>query len=186
MKRSAPSIRGFTLIELLVVIAIIGILSSVVLASLNSARQKARDSRRIADLKQIQTALELYYDTYRAYPSTSATAANQAAHTIGTWGGTGNGNPASFLDELVTRDYMPSVVQDPTNASGAWPWQGPTAVASYYFYMSNGQKYILGAWLENRTHQNNLDAIDKPNPFNTSQMLHADVNYSGYVYVLTP
>lgn len=61
--------RGFTLIELLVVIAIIGILSSVVLASLNSARQKSRDSRRIADVKQIQNALELYYDASSTYPS---------------------------------------------------------------------------------------------------------------------
>ncbi len=54
--------KGFTLIELLVVIAIIGILSSVVLASLNSARQKSRDARRVADIKQLQLALELYYD----------------------------------------------------------------------------------------------------------------------------
>ncbi len=54
--------RGFTLIELLVVIAIIGILSSVVLASLNSARSKGRDARRVSDLKQLQLALELYYD----------------------------------------------------------------------------------------------------------------------------
>lgn len=54
--------RGFTLIELLVVIAIIGILSSVVLASLNSARKKGRDARRISDIKQLQLALELWYD----------------------------------------------------------------------------------------------------------------------------
>lgn len=54
--------RGFTLIELLVVIAIIGILSSVVLASLNGARKKGRDARRISDVKQIQLALEMYYD----------------------------------------------------------------------------------------------------------------------------
>jgi len=61
--------RGFTLIELLVVIAIIGILSSVVLASLNSARTKARDTRRVSDMKQIQIALELYYDANSKYPT---------------------------------------------------------------------------------------------------------------------
>jgi type II secretion system protein G len=69
--------RGFTLIELLVVIAIIGMLSSVVLSSLNGARKKARDARRLADLKQLQTALELYYSDNVAYPA-SATQANAA------------------------------------------------------------------------------------------------------------
>lgn len=52
--------RGFTLIELLVVIAIIGLLSSVVLTSLNQARSKTRDAKRIQDLKQLEKALELY------------------------------------------------------------------------------------------------------------------------------
>ena len=54
--------RGFTLIELLVVISIIGLLSSVVLASLNTARIKGRDARRISDLRQVQTALALCYE----------------------------------------------------------------------------------------------------------------------------
>lgn len=62
-------VRGFTLIELLIVIAIIGILSSVVLASLNNARAKARDATRLSDMHQLQLALELYNVTNGQYPS---------------------------------------------------------------------------------------------------------------------
>ena len=61
--------NGFTLIELLVVIAVIGILASVVMVSLNSARGKGRDARKIADFKSIATAFQLYYDTYGVMPS---------------------------------------------------------------------------------------------------------------------
>lgn len=65
---------GFTLIELLVVISIIGLLSSTVLTSLNSARIKARDARRVADIRQIQNALELYASDHNGqYPNISVT-----------------------------------------------------------------------------------------------------------------
>ena len=59
---------GFTLVELLVVISIIGLLSSIVLTSVNSARARARDARRLADTRQIQNALALYYDDHGSYP----------------------------------------------------------------------------------------------------------------------
>lgn len=64
--------NGFTLIELLVVVAIIGLLSSIVLIALNSARASARDSTRMADISQISKALEVYYDDNAAYPDTLA------------------------------------------------------------------------------------------------------------------
>jgi len=60
--------KGFTLIELLVVIAIIGLLSTLAVVSLNSARQKSRDAKRVADIKQVQTALELYFQDQSGYP----------------------------------------------------------------------------------------------------------------------
>ncbi|MFA7314798.1 MAG: type II secretion system protein [Candidatus Magasanikbacteria bacterium] len=64
--------KGFTLIELLVVIAIIGVLSTLAVVALGSARQKANDAKRLSDIKQIQTALELYYTDNNAYPTTTA------------------------------------------------------------------------------------------------------------------
>ena len=64
--------KGFTLIELLVVIAIIGLLSTLAVIALSNARQKSRDSRRVSDIKQIQSALELFYNDAGKYPDGAA------------------------------------------------------------------------------------------------------------------
>lgn len=63
--------KGFTLIELLVVVAIIGVLASVVLASLNSARAKGKDAARIQSIRQIRNAMELYYFDNGLYAAAS-------------------------------------------------------------------------------------------------------------------
>ena len=63
--------KGFTLIELLVVVSLIGVLSTLVIANLNSARERARDTHRKSDLRNIQTALRLYYNDEGGYPTTA-------------------------------------------------------------------------------------------------------------------
>ena len=94
---------GFTLIELLVVIAIIGILSSVVLVSLNAARTKALGVKKIIDLRQIETALQFYYDDHGSYPASATTCA-------GDW-------PQEFKDALAP--YLDPVPIDPNNENAS-------------------------------------------------------------------
>ncbi len=102
---------GFTLIELLVVIAIIGILSSVVLASLSTARQKSRDAKRVSDLGQVQLALELYFDANQSYPVTAPIA--------------GTANYSGAIAQLTASGTLPKSPIPPNN--GIYNYRGVTA-----------------------------------------------------------
>jgi len=142
--------KGFTLIELLVVIAIIGILSSVVLASLNSAREKARDSRRKADIKQLEIALELNYDKHGAYTQPE-NMCNDTSYgglgACGNAGGSGDWDANSDLRDLITDGFMSVLPKDPLNNSTCKytyaPWN-----AGQSGYTTGGQAYDLCATLE--------------------------------------
>ncbi len=126
-KIKSKSDAGFTLIELLVVISIIGLLSSIVLTSVNSARAKARDARRITDLKEIQKALEFYHDATGQYPLGSQGSGVWSSHAPAY--GDNNNN---YIVGLAPT-YIPTLPRDPRFDEGG----------SGYLYNSNGTDYSL-------------------------------------------
>ena len=125
--------KGFTLMELLIVVAIIGILSSIVLASLNAARMKSRDAKRYSDIKQIQTALELYYNENGRYPTTAWISSNAA-----TW--------QTFLGSALGMNLP----VDPTNTATGQATTAGVYTYSYYSraYGCEGQWYMIVYRLE--------------------------------------
>ncbi len=145
-KTSLAEKRGFTLIELLVVISIIGLLSSLVLAGVNSARIKARDSKRIHDLNQIRIAIDLYYDKYGYYPATPCgwDCTVNSYYTSATPGWTSESGLG-----LALAEFIPKLPVDPLNNGGGGPWNG----ANTYSYGNVGRdvyrvQYDLTASLE--------------------------------------
>lgn len=136
--------KGFTLIELLVVISIIGLLASVVLVALNGARAKARDVKRIADLRQVMNALALYYDANGSYP-TSVGALSPNVN----WS---NSNDASWTTlQTLLSTYVAKLPIDPKQDPTGYP--GINNYSYAYFSDNSGtcakQGYMLLYKLEN-------------------------------------
>jgi len=120
--------RGFTLIELLVVIAIIGVLSAVILASLNIARAKGNDARRLSDMHELQKALEFYYDANNAYPNTGG----GWWANCSSWGSHGTSGANGWIPNLAPT-YVPVLPLDPK----------PIPPTYCYLYRSDGVDYML-------------------------------------------
>lgn len=128
--------KGFTLIELLVVISIIGLLASVVLTSLNSARVKARNTRRIVDIKQLVNAFHLGLDANNSnFPSTGGVWACISATCYGGWA------PPVFDAVPAVDAYLAPYISKPvdppdgTRANGGYLynyWAGGPLGAGYY------------------------------------------------------
>ena len=112
---------GFTLIELLVVISIIGVLSTIALTSLNGAKMKARDAKRLSDMNQIKNALNVYYYSHGTYPEESSSNGDVE------WSYEDGGD---FLGALVTDGhFQDNTPLDPINST-SYPY-------GYYKYTND-------------------------------------------------
>jgi prepilin-type N-terminal cleavage/methylation domain-containing protein len=123
---------GFTLIELLVVIAIIGLLATISLAPLQSARLHARDAQRVADVKQLRTALDLALSEVSAYPNganASAILGSTTSTTLCNVGGAAVWQTGTAGCGTV---YMGSVPDDPKTGS-VYRYAGVTGSYQIYF-----------------------------------------------------
>ncbi len=128
------SIKGFTLVEIMVVVAIMGLLAAIVTASLSNSRTRTYDAKRKADLKELQGALEAYYQQNGSYP---ATLNNEWwGHAANAYSKSESGSEA-YIPNL-TPTYLGKLPQDPKldpTAAGGW--------GGAYLYRSDGTSYKL-------------------------------------------
>jgi prepilin-type N-terminal cleavage/methylation domain-containing protein len=143
--------KGFTLVELLVVMAIIAILATLIVGGFRSSQMRGRDAQRKSDLKQISTALELFYADYGKYPAASGTQVAACSYNSGTGAGAAcTWGTSEFTDSKTI--YFKVIPKEP--ASG-----------QIYVYKvdTNQAKYQLYAHLEN-TEDKNCIGGDCANP----------------------
>lgn len=141
--------KGFTLIELLVAISIIGIISALLLANFNSARERARDAQRKSDLRNIQTALRLFYNDHNYYPTASADGKIHGCGRVQQGFADCEWGQVWSSDNRVIMTMLPA---------------DPLPDQSYsYVYDPNADSYTLTACLENPSDEKGVENTDCPN-----------------------
>ena len=121
--------KGFTLIELLVVISIIGFLATASMVAFNSVRMKARDVRKQADFKNIQTALYMFYDQFGRMPANNW--CGYVCPGAGFWGACENAGYDMSMQELVNAGFLSVIPKSPGGGG--------------YCYYNYGAKNSIGA-----------------------------------------
>jgi general secretion pathway protein G len=142
---------GFTIVELLIVIVVIGILAAITITAYTGVQGRARDTQRIADLKAITEALEIYRVNNGAYPTPVSTP-NASSWEVST---NGSNVATNFLSALVSSNGINRVPVDPNNTGVTLNPSFNSATFEYFYYVyaagsggcdaTRGAFYILGA-----------------------------------------
>lgn len=135
--------KGFTLIELLIVVAIIGLLATLAIIGLTTAQQRARDTKRVADVKSIVSALELYWNDNAEYPILS----DAISPDINTW---------AELNTALT-DYISQLPTDPFHQDSG---KSATYFYTYMMETTTNNTYYVGSTIETDNHQALSQDID--------------------------
>lgn len=156
--------KGFTVLELLIVFAIIGLISSIILVSMNVVKAKARDAKRKTDLRKMQAALELYYEDFGHYPITNDQWRGTSTGLCGNNLVYGYSGPNGYIPDLAP-NYINILPEDPlgihTNCAG-------------YIYRSNasGSEYkLLDHWMGPESWPQNGQPFYDPCRYNYAWMV---------------
>lgn len=136
---------GFTLVELMIVITVIAILATIAVVSFTRVQKQARDTKRKAEMKSLQTALQAYFTEKTSYPIYT-TAPGGAAFTVlaalkptyissipkAPLGSSGGNIEYTYISDSVGFKYAICVDLETTTASGSTMWKVDTSNASGY------------------------------------------------------
>lgn len=169
MKKSRS---GFTVVELAVVIVVIGLLAALVVMSYRYIQKQARDDRRIADIANIQKAMELYYNDNGKYPS--PTSGTGSVINSG-WYSSGDSSWDVLAGKLTGSDAIDALPKDPLNTANGKPYTTDEFTYAVYITttgnycgVADGQMYLIVYKLERSDQTSSTEGVCHTKPVPTS------------------